>query len=82
MPPTMSFTQVQLLKTKQASFTDYFATDLVNLFNPIYDAHTLYRYPQGYGAANFVRPFAIESVYVNNSQQFYLRQGPMGDEVR
>ena len=57
---------------------DYaFQTDLMNMMNPLFDAHTLYRGPSGYQCF-FLRPFNIEAAVVNNQMQYTLRAGPLG----
>lgn len=61
---------------------DYqFQKALINLFNPLFDAHTLYRMPKSYSKCVFVRPFLIESMLDENNgrQTFHLRQGILGD---
>jgi len=75
------FTAVRLPHSSLSPSSPHSFLDLTRLFNPLFDAHTLYRFPAGYAGANFVRPYSIETVLgANNTQEFYLRQGPMGDE--
>lgn len=61
---------------------DYsFQKSLVNVFNRLFDAHTLYRMPAGYSRCTLVRPYLIESfIKENGEQSFYLRQGVLGNE--
>lgn len=60
---------------------DYaFQTDIMNLMNPLFDAHTLYRAPGGYQCF-FLRPFNIEAAVVSGELQFTLRTGPLGDST-
>ena len=57
---------------------DYeFQSDLMNTFNLLFDAHTLYRAPLGYRCF-FSRPFHLESIYANNTLSYALRLGPLG----
>lgn len=71
------------IKEKISTFTtDYeFQKALINLFNRLYDAHTLYRMPKSYSKCVFVRPFSVESSLdeSNGRQIFTLRQGVLGD---
>lgn len=61
---------------------DYsFQKSLVNVFNRLFDAHTLYRMPGGYSRCTLVRPYLIESLINERGEQsFYLRQGVLGNE--
>jgi hypothetical protein len=58
---------------------DYaFQVDLMNMMNPLFDAHTLYRAPSGYNCF-MVRPFDIEASLDGQGNMAYnLRQGPLG----
>jgi C-terminal processing protease CtpA/Prc len=59
---------------------DYdFQVDLMNMMNPLFDAHTLYRGPSGYQCF-MVRPFDIEASLnpSTGKMQYTLRQGPLG----
>ena len=57
---------------------DYaFQTDVMNAFNPLFDAHTLYRAPAGYQCF-LIRPFNIEASVSGSSMQYTLRPGPFG----
>jgi hypothetical protein len=62
--------------------SDYaFQVDLMNMMNPLFDAHTLYRGPSGYQCF-FLRPFNIEATVGSNSQmQYILRTGPLGPQT-
>jgi len=57
---------------------DYaFQTDVMNAFNPLFDAHTLYRAPAGYNCF-LIRPFNIEAAVgpSGNDMVYTLRPGP------
>lgn len=58
--------------------SDYaFQTDLMNMMNPLFDAHTLYRAPSGYQCF-MLRPFNIEAGIQNGQMSYTLRTGPLG----
>jgi len=68
-------------KVQAKSYTnDYqFQSDLMNLFNPLFDAHTLYMAPSGYQCF-LLRPFNLEASVdaSTNSMVYNLREGPLG----
>jgi hypothetical protein len=64
----------------KAYSNDYeFQVDLMNMFNPLNDAHTLYRGPSGYQCF-LLRPFNIEAGLdsTKTKQVYTLREGPLG----
>ena len=68
-------------KVKSGGYgNDYaFQTDVLNAFNPLMDAHTLYRAPEGYQCF-MLRPFNIEASLDESGKdmQYTLREGPLG----
>lgn len=63
--------------TDQYSNDYAFQTDLMNMLNPLFDAHTLYRAPAGYRCF-FTRPFTIEASTSNGEMQYTVREGLLG----
>lgn len=63
--------------------SDYdFQVDLMNMMNPLFDAHTLYRAPNGYSCF-FLRPFNIEASQPSsgNGISYKLRTGPLASRT-
>ena len=61
---------------------DYaFQKDVMDAFNPLNDAHTLYVGPSGYRCF-LLRPFNIEASVSNNEMQYTLREGPLGAQTK
>lgn len=58
----------------------HFQRHVLDSFNCLSDAHTLYRTPAGYSSCFFIRPFDLESAYITDrqNQAFFLRPGPLG----
>ena len=58
--------------------SDYeFQSDLMNTMNLLFDAHTIYRAPEGYRCF-FNRPFSLEAVYNDSKLSYTLRLGVLG----
>lgn len=70
-------------KVNANSYTnDYaFQKDVMDAFNPLNDAHTLYVGPGGYRCF-MLRPFNIEASISNNAMQYTLREGPLGANTK
>lgn len=70
-------------KVNAGSYTsDYaFQKDVMDAFNPLNDAHTLYVGPGGYRCF-LLRPFNIEASVSNNVMKYTLREGPLGAQTK
>lgn len=61
---------------------DYaFQKDVMDAFNPLNDAHTLYVAPNGYRCF-LIRPFNIEAAVSGSDMQYTLREGPLGAQTK